>query len=475
MKALLSIALLLQIAGAVCLGQWHSQQSGTVVRLNAVSFRGRLEGFVVGDSGVILHTTNGGDSWVQQRSGTDLRLWDVEITGPSEAWAVGGRSDENRWNADSAIILHTFDGGTSWVPSSPPGPEDGSMYGCFFDCDFTSRLRGAITGRYQDSLPDSYGRPVLLQTTDGGASWSSQSPSSSPTTRYVPSVEFESATDGWLVEVLGSMYYHPRVLKTTDGGLTWNGRGDGGGRLFDINRLHSSGSGLAIAAGWDSGRLNAGTARWSAPANTVGRALITLDGGLTWSDRNLIVGFPSALTGVYCLDSHTAWVAGVRWEEGEPGTYVPRPWILQTTNSGTAWSDWVGASPGGLNGITFADGLAGWAVGDSGTILHTTNGGVTFVEGERTSGIPEGIALLQNYPNPFNPSTTIRYGMPRASDVTLTVHNVLGQEVASLVKERKNAGYHEAVFRADGMASGVYVYVLRAGGSVATSTMILLH
>jgi hypothetical protein len=83
-------------------------------------------------------------------------------------------------------------------------------------------------------------------------------------------------------------------------------------------------------------------------------------------------------------------------------------------------------------------------------------------------------ALLQNYPNPFNPSTTIRYGVPHTSFVTLTVYNTLGQQIAQLVNEQQQAGYHDVVFRGYGLASGVYFYKLEAGGYVDVKKFVLV-
>ncbi|MGH2568526.1 MAG: T9SS type A sorting domain-containing protein [Bacteroidota bacterium] len=73
---------------------------------------------------------------------------------------------------------------------------------------------------------------------------------------------------------------------------------------------------------------------------------------------------------------------------------------------------------------------------------------------------PETFELFQNYPNPFNPTTTIAYQLPVPSRVTLRVFNLLGQEVATLVDGEQPVGFHQEVFEARGLASGVYVYQL---------------
>jgi len=88
---------------------------------------------------------------------------------------------------------------------------------------------------------------------------------------------------------------------------------------------------------------------------------------------------------------------------------------------------------------------------------------------------PSTVQLLQNYPNPFNPSTTIRYALPQRSHVTLTVFNTLGQQVATLVNETQEPGYHDVRFDASGLASGVYFYRLQAGSFVKTMKCLLFR
>jgi hypothetical protein len=94
--------------------------------------------------------------------------------------------------------------------------------------------------------------------------------------------------------------------------------------------------------------------------------------------------------------------------------------------------------------------------------------------------VPVAFELSQNFPNPFNPATTIRYGLPKEDIVTLKIYDMLGQEVAELVnREKKASGFHQEIW--DGrdkngaqVASGVYVYQLRAGTVSLIKKMILL-
>ncbi len=81
--------------------------------------------------------------------------------------------------------------------------------------------------------------------------------------------------------------------------------------------------------------------------------------------------------------------------------------------------------------------------------------------------------LFQNYPNPFNPSTTISYYIPENSNVTLKVYDILGNIIADLVNERKEAGNYSATFNGSNFSSGLYFYTLRANGYLLTKKMIL--
>lgn len=83
-------------------------------------------------------------------------------------------------------------------------------------------------------------------------------------------------------------------------------------------------------------------------------------------------------------------------------------------------------------------------------------------------------ALAQNYPNPFNPVTTITYQLPKSGSVTLKIFDILGNEVKTLVNEQKEMGRYTVQFDASSLASGMYVYQLRANDYTSTKKMMLV-
>ncbi|HIA29790.1 MAG TPA: T9SS type A sorting domain-containing protein, partial [Candidatus Marinimicrobia bacterium] len=88
--------------------------------------------------------------------------------------------------------------------------------------------------------------------------------------------------------------------------------------------------------------------------------------------------------------------------------------------------------------------------------------------------LPTSFALHQNYPNPFNPVTTLRYDLPQESDVTLTIYDITGRMVQTLVNELQQAGMKKVIWNASDVSSGVYIYRIQAGNFTKTRKMILL-
>jgi len=104
------------------------------------------------------------------------------------------------------------------------------------------------------------------------------------------------------------------------------------------------------------------------------------------------------------------------------------------------------------------------------------DGKVTYSEEVKVeAGLkPENFVLEQNYPNPFNPTTFIKFSLPQASKVNLSVYNSLGERVNIIAYGEYEAGVYERVFDASGLASGIYIYVLRADNSVLKQKMVLM-
>jgi len=123
-------------------------------------------------------------------------------------------------------------------------------------------------------------------------------------------------------------------------------------------------------------------------------------------------------------------------------------WRIRTYN-GCQWSDW------------------------SSVWIFTTSA-QTDVEISDNGQIPDDFLLKQNYPNPFNPSTTIEFALPRAANVRLNIHNILGEKVETLVSRPMSAGSYSVIWDASSVPSGIYFYKITAGAFSETKKMTLI-
>jgi photosystem II stability/assembly factor-like uncharacterized protein len=456
------LALAIILHSPFAAGQWVKQNSGTTTNLYGVSFVDAYTGTVVGDSGTILRTTNGGAKWVKQVSGTTNILLAVTFTDANIGVAVGGASGMSQ-------ILGTTDGGTTWI-SKVEGRGSG-----YNGVSFTDANTGTVVG----------GKGVILRTTDGGTTWFSVNTDSMKTLK---SVYFSSLDTGLAVGYTEPATHKGIILRTTNGGTSWDTTrtyvGDVLGKRLpnlETTGLESIESCLALGqrqlacirftdsqtgciVGWDS---NFGVEGGGAQ----GIILTTRNGGVKWSSKTYLLD--AIFASCHFVDSSTGWVVGAVAPNMYPDTDTAAIW--HTSNGGNTWSRQFSNGPLALADIHFTDQLNGWAVGGGGIILHTANGGVTFVDQELRNGVPSDFSLLQNYPNPFNPSTTIKFELPKSSVVTLSVFDVLGREVSVLVHERRNAGVHEVRLDGSNLASGVYFYRLTAGDFIQSKRLLLLR
>lgn len=120
--------------------------------------------------------------------------------------------------------------------------------------------------------------------------------------------------------------------------------------------------------------------------------------------------------------------------------------------------------------------IGAFSAGETTVDMQVFNTEQVFTSNEReeVSSLPEGYELKQNYPNPFNPTTNINYSIAQAGFVSLTVYDMAGREVATLVNNRMSAGEHTVNFDASNLASGVYIYALNVNGMRLTNRMTLI-
>ena len=114
-----------------------------------------------------------------------------------------------------------------------------------------------------------------------------------------------------------------------------------------------------------------------------------------------------------------------------------------------------------------------------GKIVDITNAveskGESVIEATENSGeIPGSYSLSPNFPNPFNPSTTIRFTIPELSNVKLTIYDIAGREVMTLLNKEIQAGSYDIKWDASNFASGIYFYRINAGAFNETKRMLLL-
>jgi photosystem II stability/assembly factor-like uncharacterized protein len=454
---IICLALAIVLFCPISSAQWVKQESGTTRNLYGVYFTDAKAGTVVGDSGTILRTTDGGATWTSQSTVTKQRLTKIQFVGANLGWAVG----------DSGIIIHTTNGGASWAS------QNSGTANCLLGISFTDAMTGWVAGGQLLTPYYSY-EGIILHTTNGGANWTSVY--TGPAILW--SVSFVNRDTGFAVgDTAVTRGTGGIILRTTDCGMSWNAYGwENSLSNSQITEPESTarclffGPSFSVSfrcvqftddlTGWIVSETYLLPFGWSA-----GCILRTTNAGVTWF-ANADVR-QTEFTSSHFVNSSTGWVVGSIYSGGGPAA------IWLTTDAGSTWNtQFSDTLPGTLQNIHFVDNTNGWAVGDNGTILHTTNGGVTSVEGEQQ--VPSQFTLSQNYPNPFNPNTTIKYELPKSSMVRLSVYDMLGREASVLANERRDAGVHELTFDGSNLASGVYFYRLQAGDFVQAKTFILL-
>ena len=316
---------------------------------------------------------------------------------------------------ENGKIYKTTDSGINWILL--PLSETDYVYNIFF---LNENVGWACIGAER-----------IIKTTDGGNNWTS---SITPNAIANRDVEFINENVGYVVGVYAKMF------KSTDGGTIWNQITEPSvSSMFDIEFLDEN-SGFLVGGDW---------------------IAKTTDDGDTWNIVNSAGG--TQLNSITTFGNKFAWVVGTSK-------------IYYTSNGGANWIAQSFTPDSYLQKVSCVDSVNVWVLGDK-KLYRTTSGGILDVNNENNYS-SSNFLLGQNYPNPFNPSTKISWQSPVGSWQTLKVYDVLGNLVATLVDEYRNAVSYEIEFNPASSikipASGVYFYRLQAGDYVETKKMIFL-
>lgn len=149
--------------------------------------------------------------------------------------------------------------------------------------------------------------------------------------------------------------------------------------------------------------------------------------------------------------------------------------VYISTDNGLSWQDYSAGLPEESYQISLQYDAQGYLYagtwGDG--VFRTVSPIVSSINGEQEN-IPMGFSLLQNYPNPFNSLTTISFNLPHTANIHLTIYDALGREVAIPASGKFSSGYHNIIWNAKQLSSGVYFYRLQAGDYWEIKRMILL-
>jgi photosystem II stability/assembly factor-like uncharacterized protein len=316
-------ALLAPAARAADLGTWDDAP------LHAVQFVDGDEGWAVGAEGVVWHTIDGGKNWERQPTGVRASLQSLHFLNPYVGW-VAGREELPHGRGSVGVLLSTHDGGQRWrrvTLNALPGLNR---------VRFVDTTTGFAAGDGSEDVPTG-----LVKTTDGGKTWQ---PVPGPRCASWLAADFQDAQSGALAGAWSQLaaLRQGNVIKVDIDQL--------GGR--NLRALHLAGKrGVAVGQG--------------------GLVLLNENtDGLEWPIPDL--GLPrSALAGwdfqaVDTLGNHI-------WAAGRPGSV-----LLHSGDFGGTWEVVRTGQPLPIQGLFFLDEHRGWAVGEYGTILGTTDGGKSW-------------------------------------------------------------------------------------------------
>ncbi|HZY10534.1 MAG TPA: hypothetical protein VFF29_05210 [Bacteroidota bacterium] len=322
-KNLLNIALFVIVLSSANSQQyWREIPTPTKLRLNRLCFLDSLTGWIVGDSGIIIKTIDGGDSWTIQDSKTTYKIVDIFMLNRQRGWALAHNYETD--TNTTTTILATTDGGSNWTVEVYP-----EKYVYFFSIVFLDSANGWMAGL----------EGKVMGTSDGGASWFEAiiDPQSQRFEWDLYRIKFLSPQRGFAVG--GRFDVTSVVWNTTNGGETWWSRQISGEPLYDIY-FSDSLNGLGVGGDLE-----------------FGASLVrTSNGGADWVYQYL--GFFGQARAITFRTAAESWVPLVF-----SGTY------LYTLDSGHTWNSYYTTHRKIMYDATFTDPKTGYMVGDSGVVM----------------------------------------------------------------------------------------------------------
>jgi len=192
--------------------------------------------------------------------------------------------------------------------------------------------------------------------------------------------------------------------------------------------------------------------------SNAGRVYRTNNYGINWDTISFIQLYGLSIN---FADSKTGYAGGYNGV------------IYKSTNGGYNWNITYNLGTGSFVSIFSFNPILVWAVGGSGKIINTTNGGLTYIKNEWINKSIQ-FYLHQNYPNPFNPETKIKYQIYRYTKVKLMVYNSLGEKLITLTDKNHPEGNYSIEFDGSDYPSGIYFYRLVTEEYSETKSMILI-
>ncbi len=408
---------------------WSSIESPTENFLRTLCFLDSLRGYVAGDSGLVLYTSDGGETWTEQETNTTGKIVELFFLDENRGWALAWSEGLDFFGT---YILNTTDGGENWAV------EEYRQENIFlYAIHFQDTLKGFLGGN-----PGG-----IFKTTDGGVTWDSVAIANAPFA-YFPILEFNFFNDQYGFACGGAHDIAGVTWKTTDGGDSWTPIDTAYTPPDEIWDIYFIDSANVIGVGGDPELFGVGILRSS-------------DAGTSWDYYELgLIGMARAIS---------------FRTESECWSPVPIPEsLILSTDTANTWTFYNAPDNARIYNLVFTDSLTGYAVGEEGVILKYKYPIVNSAVSKENMIVSEYI-LEQNYPNPFNPATTINYSVPKESIITIKIFDLLGNEIEILIDEDHSAGRYSINWDASQLTSGIYYYQLEANDFKNTKKMILLR